>query len=284
MFRSPARVACIVLALSLLVGWAFAGSQLYKTFVGLDPSGFPAGQAIQDVAQSINPAWENAIAGAFWAFLTILVLGIVAFFAMRSAVRSRAAAVDPARRSFLTGAGSGALVGVGAMIAAGSGAASRALVGVGTGAGGWGQVGQKIFDRDMTFTHPEWKESWKGSRVESYRRFGRTGWQVSDIVLGTGRIQGENGEQIARLALDRGVNYFDTSPDYSGAGSENAMGKAIRGVRDQLFIATKFCTPAGHLAKGASVDDYKAAVEGSLSRLGTDYVDLCHVHSVEGVW
>jgi predicted aldo/keto reductase-like oxidoreductase len=106
---------------------------------------------------------------------------------------------------------------------------------------------------------------------------------VSDIVLGTGRIRGEDGEQIARLAIDRGVNYFDTSPDYSGADSENAMGRAIQGVRDQLFIATKFCTPTGHLPPGTPVAKYMSAVEASLKRLGTDYVDLCHVHSVDEV-
>lgn len=104
---------------------------------------------------------------------------------------------------------------------------------------------------------------------------------MSDIVLGTGRIRGEDGEKIARLALDRGVNYFDTSPDYSGAGSEEAMGRAIRGVRDRLFIATKFCTPSGHLPAGTPVAKYKEAVEGSLRRLGTDYVDLVHIHSCD---
>ncbi len=264
MFRSPARVALGILALSLIVGYLFAGGQLYNTFVGLDPSAFPAGQAIQDVVQGFAPDMKNAIGGAVWALLTLLVMGGLGFASVRTAVRARKSAVDPGRRSFLTGAGSGALVGFGSMLAAAGGAASRAILGAGTGADGWRPIQQHILDRDMTFTHPEPKASWEGSRIESYRRFGRTGWNVSDIVLGTGRIRGEDGERIARLALDRGVNYFDTSPDYSGAGSENAMGKAIKGRRDELFIATKFCTPAGHLPAGASVRDYKTAVEGSL--------------------
>jgi hypothetical protein len=106
---------------------------------------------------------------------------------------------------------------------------------------------------------------------------------VSDIVLGTNGISGEDGEQIGRLAIERGVNYFDTAPDYSGAASESAMGNAMRGQRDRLFIATKFCTPTGHLPAGSSVADYKAAIDGSLKRLGTDYVDLCHVHSCDSV-
>ncbi len=283
MFRSPARVALGVLVLSLVVGYLFAGGQLYDTFVGLDPSAFPAGQAIQDVVQGFAPDMKNAIAGAVWALVTLLVMGAIGFASVRTAVRARKSAVDPGRRSFLTGVGSGALVGLGSMLAAAGGAASRAILGTGTGANGWRPIQQHILDRDVTFTHPEPKASWEGSRIESYRRFGRTGWNVSDIVLGTGRIRGEDGEQIARLALDRGVNYFDTSPDYSGAGSENAMGKAIKGRRDELFIATKFCTPAGHLPAGASVQDYMTAVEGSLKRLGTDRVDLCHIHSVDDV-
>ncbi|MGH9392059.1 MAG: aldo/keto reductase, partial [Vicinamibacteria bacterium] len=135
----------------------------------------------------------------------------------------------------------------------------------------------------MVETHPEWRELWKGSRVQTYRRLGRTGWMASDICLGTGQIKGENGERIARLAIERGVNYFDTAPDYSGTGSEQAMGRAIKGKRDQMFIATKFCTPVGHLAPGTSVAGYKAVVEGSLQRLGTDHVDLVHIHSCDEI-
>ena len=86
-----------------------------------------------------------------------------------------------------------------------------------------------------------------------------------------------------RLALERGVNYVDTSPDYSATGSEEAIGRAIRGHRDGLFLATKFCTPRGHLGPGTSVAEYTGLVEASLRRLGTDYVDLVHVHSCDEV-
>ena len=64
MFRSPARVAIAILVVSLIIGYGFAGGQVYKTFIGLDPSGFPAGQAIQDVVQRINPELRNAVAEA----------------------------------------------------------------------------------------------------------------------------------------------------------------------------------------------------------------------------
>jgi predicted aldo/keto reductase-like oxidoreductase len=90
------------------------------------------------------------------------------------------------------------------------------------------------------------------------------------------------GTQIVRLALERGVNYIDTAPDYSAEGSEKAVGEAIRGVpRESLFVATKWCTAVGHLPAGTPVERYKEVVEKSLVRLGTDYVDLVHVHSCD---
>jgi aryl-alcohol dehydrogenase-like predicted oxidoreductase len=124
---------------------------------------------------------------------------------------------------------------------------------------------------------------WQGARIRQYRRLGRTGFEVSDISLGSGRIKGEEGERVARAALDRGVNYFDTAPDYSEAGSELALGKVMQGHRDEMFLATKFCTPQGNLPEGTSVEDYMAAVEGSLGRLQTDHVDLVHVHACDTV-
>ena len=122
---------------------------------------------------------------------------------------------------------------MGSLLVAAVAALGRGLFGIGQGGRGWRGVSKNI-QAPVVKTHPEWKQAWKGSRVQSYRRFGRTGWEVSDIVLGTGAIRDENGEKIARLAIDRGVNYFDTSPDYSGSGSEQAMGRAIRGVMATL--------------------------------------------------
>lgn len=120
---------------------------------------------------------------------------------------------------------------------------------------------------------------WAGARVKEYRRLGRTGVEVSDISLGSSKIRGEQGERVAREAIERGVNYFDTAPDYSETGSETALGRAMQGKRDQMFVATKFCTPTGHLGAGASVAEYMEVVESSLTRLQTDYVDLVHIHS-----
>jgi hypothetical protein len=181
-----------------------------------------------------------------------------------------------------TGAGAGAAV---AATATGLGVAfGRAFLGWGNGGRGWDRPGGEIFGGDVVETHPSWPQEWKGSRIQAYRRLGRTNVEVSDISLGTGAIKGENGEAIVREALARGVTYLDTSPDYSGSGSEQAIGRALKGQdRTKLFLATKFCTPEGHLPTGSSVARYKEVIEASLGRLGTDYVDLAHVHSCDEV-
>ena len=122
---------------------------------------------------------------------------------------------------------------------------------------------------------------WQGSRVRAYRPLGKTGVAMSDISFGT---SGLDDVSVVKRALERGVNYFDTSPDYSRAGSERVLGEGIKGhPRDQLFIASKFCTPDGHLGDDVSPQQVIAAVEGSLGRLGTDYLDLAHVHACDSV-
>jgi len=102
---------------------------------------------------------------------------------------------------------------------------------------------------------------------------------VSDISLGSGQI---NDVEVARHALDRGINYFDTAPDYSDTASERILGAVIKDTqRDKLFLATKFCVADGHLPSDTPVPKIIAAVEGSLQRLHTDYVDLIHIHSCD---
>ncbi len=119
---------------------------------------------------------------------------------------------------------------------------------------------------------------WEGSQVRRYRPLGRTGFEMSDISFG---CSGLADPAVARLAVERGVNYFDTSPDYSRTGSEQALGRGIRGFpRDSLFIVSKLCTADGHLASDTPVPKVIEAVEGSLRRLGTDYLDLVHIHAV----
>jgi uncharacterized protein len=149
---------------------------------------------------------------------------------------------------------------------------------------GWVTVTKPAIVFDVVTTDPNPRPEWAEARVKAYRRLGRTGVEVSDIALGSGRIHEENdGEAIARRAIERGITYFDTAPDYSGNGSERALGKALQGHRERMFLATKFCTADGHLPPGSRVEDYVGVVEASLKRLRTDYVDLVHIHSCDSL-
>jgi len=122
---------------------------------------------------------------------------------------------------------------------------------------------------------------WTTSRVEKYRPFGRTGFAMSDIAFGT---SGLSDPEVVRRALERGINYFDTSPDYSHTQSERALGEGLRGVpRDQVFVASKFCTPRGHLDADTPADEIVRSVEDSLQRIGTDYLDVALIHAVNTV-
>jgi aryl-alcohol dehydrogenase-like predicted oxidoreductase len=124
------------------------------------------------------------------------------------------------------------------------------------------------------------------ARVQRYQRLGRTGLEISDISFGAGQVPSAS---LVLRAIDQGVNYFDTAPDYGR--SEALIGEALSklGQRDKVYIASKFCRPVGyeegvsHLQVGSSKADYKAAVEGSLKRLRTDYLDVVFVHAIGGV-
>lgn len=116
-------------------------------------------------------------------------------------------------------------------------------------------------------------------RIKSYRPIGKTGLRMSDISLGTGRPPSPS---LILRAIDRGINYIDTAPDYGQA--EEVLGEALRKIkRENLIIASKFCRHGGypkHLSRESKRRDYIRMVEGSLKRLGTDYLDICFVHAI----
>ena len=279
----PRTVVLAALAVALVLGFFPIGGTLYKTAIDLDAPAFPAGAAIQRVAEAIRGPMGRSVAGPFWVFGGLIAILLASFLAVRASVRAADARLDGGRRGFLRGAGAGALAAVAATATAGAAAWARAFRGVGNEGRGWGPVFDEIFRAEVVNTHPSYPDAWKEAHVQAQRRLGRTGWPVSDIVVGAGRVSGEKGEAVVRLALERGVNYVDTSPDYSASGSEEAIGRAIRGRRDGVFLATKFCSPRGHMGPGTSVADYMGLVEASLRRLGTDRVDLVHVHSCDEV-
>ncbi|HEY8493046.1 MAG TPA: aldo/keto reductase [Myxococcota bacterium] len=277
----PLRAFLLGLAISLAVGFFYAGAVLYRTFIGLDPAAFPAGRWLETAVRRLGLTPDFPVAGLALAALALLAAGALTFVLVRRAAR---AATDAGRRRFLTGTLSGAGAALAAMGAGWALALARAFLGLGNGGRGWREPAARIFGDRVEARAATPRPEWQGARVQAFRRLGRTGFAASDISLGTGGIVGEDGERVVREALERGVNYLDTAPDYAGSGSEQAIGRALRGRdRTQLFIATKFCTPEGHLPAGTPVEGYVAAVEASLRRLGTDYVDLVHVHSCDEV-
>ena len=117
-----------------------------------------------------------------------------------------------------------------------------------------------------------------------YRTLGRTGIKVSPYALGTlmfatsmGNDPGDSA-RIIHEALDAGINVVDTADAYGD--SEEVVGKALEGRRDDVVLATKFGRPIGQDPnhRGASRRWIVAAVEGSLRRLRTDHIDLYQVH------
>lgn len=117
-----------------------------------------------------------------------------------------------------------------------------------------------------------------------YRSVGRSGLAVSSLGLGCNNFGMKIGEAestaVVGAALDGGVTLFDTADIYGGGRSEEMLGKALRGVRHDVVIATKFgITPKDARApRGGSRRHLIAACEASLKRLGTDYIDLYFLH------
>ncbi|WP_439657328.1 aldo/keto reductase [Lentzea sp. HUAS TT2] len=122
------------------------------------------------------------------------------------------------------------------------------------------------------------------------RPLGRTGIQVSPYALGTmllnsyGNPDQDECVRIVHRALDSGINFVDTADVYGPDGeSETILGKALRGRRDDVVLATKFNGPMGAdpNRRGNSRRWIVSAVEGSLRRLGVDHIDLYQVHHPE---
>ncbi|WTB82312.1 aldo/keto reductase [Streptomyces cellulosae] len=119
-----------------------------------------------------------------------------------------------------------------------------------------------------------------------YRTLGRTGVQVSTLALGAmnfgaiGRTTQEEATAIVDAALEAGVNLIDTADMYGDGESEEMVGKAIAGRRDDIVLATKATMPIGEERnhRGSSRRWIHTALDDSLRRLGVDHVDLCQMH------
>ena len=121
-----------------------------------------------------------------------------------------------------------------------------------------------------------------------YRKLGKTGVKLSEIAIGAmtygTQVSTAQGIKLIQAALDAGINLFDTADRYPG--SEEIIGKAVKGRRNFAFIATKIGSPAGRgltsdfdpNEQGLSRKHIAQQVEGSLKRLNSDYIDLLFCH------
>ena len=118
-----------------------------------------------------------------------------------------------------------------------------------------------------------------------YRTLGNSGLQVSVVGLGCNnfgrRLDAAQTETVVLTALDCGITLFDTADVYGDGQSEEYLGKALSERRHEAVIATKFRSPMGEgpYRQGGSRRYIRQAVEDSLQRLGTDYIDLYQMHA-----
>jgi aryl-alcohol dehydrogenase-like predicted oxidoreductase len=118
----------------------------------------------------------------------------------------------------------------------------------------------------------------------THRRLGHSGLMVSTVGLGCNnfgaRIDAAATTRVVHAALDHGITLFDTADIYGGGRSEEMLGAALRGRRDEAIIATKFAIPTGPGPndRGGSRSYILRAAEDSLRRLGVDHIDLYQMH------
>src|SRR4029077_9128057 len=122
-----------------------------------------------------------------------------------------------------------------------------------------------------------------------YRKLGNTGLIVSEVALGSmqfggkmnmGNLGQEQTTRMTQLALDSGINFIDTADVYSLGESETLLGSALKGIREEIVLATKVRLPMGENfnRSGATRVNIMREVDASLRRLQTDYIDLYQVH------
>lgn len=130
-----------------------------------------------------------------------------------------------------------------------------------------------------------------------YRLFGRTGLYVSELCFGAmtfggkglyeamGKTAQSEADKLVSLALDSGINFFDTADVYSAGESEKILGKALGVRRKDVVLATKVRGSVGPGAnqQGLSRAHILSSIDGSLKRLGTDWVDLYQIHGFDPV-
>jgi hypothetical protein len=122
---------------------------------------------------------------------------------------------------------------------------------------------------------PGWSAPTGEPKIQHYGTLGKTGLKISDISFGSSQ---STDPALVTHAFDRGINFFDSAESYEDGLSEEAIGKALAGHRDEVFLTSKVkCLP--HTA----AEDLMSALEGSLRRLKTDHIDIYFNHAVNDV-
>jgi len=127
-----------------------------------------------------------------------------------------------------------------------------------------------------------------------YRKLGHTGLLVSEVALGSmqfggkmnmGNLGQEDTTRMVRVALDHGINLIDTADVYSLGESETLLGNALKGIRQEIVLATKVRLPMSENfnRSGATRVNILREVDGSLARLQTEYIDLYQVHGWDSI-
>jgi aryl-alcohol dehydrogenase-like predicted oxidoreductase len=131
-----------------------------------------------------------------------------------------------------------------------------------------------------------------------FRQLGRSGLKVPVLCFGTGTFGGgtdffrawgssdvAEASRLVSICMEAGVNFFDTADVYSNGLSEEILGKAVEGRRHDVLISTKATFPMGKGPNdlGSSRHHLVAACEASLRRLGTDYIDIYHLHGLDAL-
>ncbi len=122
-----------------------------------------------------------------------------------------------------------------------------------------------------------------------YRKLGNSGLLVSAVALGTmqfgdkmnmGNLDQNATNAMVKFALDQGINFIDTADVYSLGESETLLGNALKGIREEIVLASKVRLPMSDNMNrsGATRVNIMRGIESSLKRLQTDYLDLYQVH------
>jgi L-galactose dehydrogenase len=120
-----------------------------------------------------------------------------------------------------------------------------------------------------------------------YRTLGKTGMDVSIVAYGAsplGNVFDDTDEtegiRAVHFAIDHGINYFDVAPMYGVTLAETRLGKALKGKRNRIFLATKCCR-YGEDDFDFSIKRVETSIDDPLRRLQTDYVDVYQIHDIE---